>query len=80
MSADVPGPEGDIRTVRETRHLQNSASGKPRFRVTFTDGTVLDTKPDAALNYGVSNPEFRVPCRVIVEDGLLVHLVPMERP
>lgn len=34
-----------------------TASGNPRYTVHFSDGTAANTKPDAALNWGIENPE-----------------------
>lgn len=39
--------------------MQNSRNGNPRWRVTFTDGTVAATEPDAMIAYALNNPEYR---------------------
>lgn len=67
----------DVRTIAHLHRLMNTASGNPRWRVVFTDGTVATTKTDAAVAYGIENPENRGPCRVTLEHGQLVGLEPV---
>lgn len=67
----------DVRTIASLTRLMNSHDGNPRWRVVFTDGTAADTKPDAAINYGIGNPETRGPCVVELERGQLVGLTPV---
>lgn len=67
MAAELPADnEGNglvsdktvVARIVDLARLQNSTDGNPRYRVTTTKG-VFDTKPDAAINYSVPNPEFR---------------------
>ena len=54
-----------IKTIASLERLKLSTNGNPRFRVTFTDGTVAQTQTDASVGYSIENPEFRdVPVRV----------------
>lgn len=54
-----------IKTIASLERLKLSTNGNPRFRVTFTDGTVAQTQTDSSVGYSIENPEFRdVPVRV----------------
>lgn len=46
-------------TITGVAHIQNSADGNPRFRVTLDTGGTYDTEPDAAINHGITNSEYR---------------------
>lgn len=35
--------------------LTNSPNGNPRYRVHLDSGPVRETRPDAAVNYGITN-------------------------
>lgn len=48
-----------VLTIATLERLNVSASGNPRFKVTFTTGESAQTKPDAAINHGIENSEFR---------------------
>lgn len=50
-----------LRNVRvvKTNRLNNSVNGNPRYSVVFDDGSVIETQSDAAVNYGITNPEYR---------------------
>lgn len=45
--------------IASIERLPSSASGNPRYALYLTDGTALKTAPDAAINYGITNPEYR---------------------
>lgn len=47
-----------VRVVSTTR-LNNSVNGNPRYTVVFDDGSVIETQSDSAINYGITNPEYR---------------------
>lgn len=52
-------------TIASLERLPLSVKGNPRFRVTFTDGTVAQTQTDASVGYSIENPEYRrAPVRV----------------
>lgn len=54
-----------VKTIASLERLKLSTNGNPRFRVTFTDGTVSQTQTDSSIAYSIENPEFRdVPVRV----------------
>lgn len=54
-----------VKTIASLERLKLSTNGNPRFRVTFTDGSVAQTQTDASIGYSLENPEFRdVPVRV----------------
>lgn len=48
-----------IKIIDHLERLNNSVNGNPRYRVHFTDGTSALTQSDAAVSYGIGNPEFR---------------------
>jgi hypothetical protein len=53
----------DKRTVTKTiesyERMRSSVNGNPRFRFTFTDGTILDGMSDASWAYAVGNRDMR---------------------
>lgn len=46
-------------TVSGTQRLSNSPNGNPRYLVTVTGGNTYRTAPDSAVNYKITNEEFR---------------------
>ncbi len=44
-----------VKTIASLDRLNNSASGNPRWRVHFTDGTRADTGPDATVGYEIDH-------------------------
>ena len=46
-------------TIDSLERLKLSVNGNPRFRVTFTDGTVAQTQTDSSIAYSLENPEYR---------------------
>lgn len=70
----------DVRTIAALKRLRNSPDGNPRYNVLFTDGTAVATKADAAVAYGIENPELAGPCEVTLEHGQLVKLTPVVQP
>jgi hypothetical protein len=48
-----------IKTIESYKRLRSSVNGNPRFRFTFTDGTILDSMSDAGWAYAVGNPGMR---------------------
>jgi hypothetical protein len=45
-----------IRTISAIKRLRNTASGNPRFAITFTDdGTTLNTANDYAFAYRIDS-------------------------
>lgn len=65
-----------ILTIDTLERLNNSRNGNPRFRVTFTDGTVAQTETDGSVNYVIENKEFRdVPLKVtFTKAGRIKHI------
>lgn len=52
-------------TIASLERMKLSTNGNPRFRVTFTDGTVAQTQTDSSIAYAIENPEYRdVPVKV----------------
>jgi hypothetical protein len=56
-----------VKTIERYERLNSSVNGNPRFRFTFTDGTVLDSMSDAGWCYAVGNPELREGSTVSLE-------------
>jgi hypothetical protein len=52
------------KTITCYERLRSSVNGNPRFRFTFTDGTVLDGMSDAGWAYAVGNRDMREGARV----------------
>lgn len=46
-------------TIAKLERMKNSASGNPRFMVTFTNGTTASTSPDSAFAYEIENSQYR---------------------
>jgi hypothetical protein len=64
-----------ILKIESIRSLRSSQYGNPRYEITFTDGTVAQTKSDASINYSITNPEFQgVTLTVYFERGKIVHV------
>jgi hypothetical protein len=55
------------KTIEHYERLGVSVNGNPRFRFTFTDGTMLDSMSDASYCYAVGNPEMRAGSTVDLE-------------
>lgn len=68
-----------VKTIAELERMNNSANGNPRFLVKFTDGTEASTQVDAAVAYGLENPEFRdVPVTfTVTRAGRIINAVPV---
>jgi hypothetical protein len=47
------------KTILRYDRLRSTSYGNPRFRFTFTDGTVHDSKGNAGWCYAVGNPGMR---------------------
>jgi hypothetical protein len=56
-----------LKTIERFDRLNCSVNGNPRYRVTFTDGAVLDSMSDASWCYAVGNPGMRVGSTVAIE-------------
>lgn len=72
-----------VMTISRVERLSNTQDGNPRFRVVFTDGRAVNTKPDAAVAYKIENSEFlNVPVEVTFTDygtRYVVNVETMER-
>lgn len=69
-----------VKVIDWLERLRNSANGNPRYRIHFTDGTVLATKPDADVSYGLGNPEVNRGVSVLVKTtpaGLVWDVAPV---
>jgi len=68
-----------IKTIQHSSRLRNSTNGNPRYRVTFTDGTVLDSQSDASWCYAFGNPGIRDGSTVeitLTRAGKISHMKP----
>lgn len=53
-----------------------SANGNPRWYVHLSDGTQYYTQPDAAVAYGLDNPEMKGDLMVTIEHGQIIYAEP----
>jgi hypothetical protein len=68
-----------IKRIERIERLRTSHYGNPRFRITFTDGTILTSMSDAAFCYAVGNPGMREGSTVVIEltrAGRISHMGP----
>jgi hypothetical protein len=49
-----------LATIHRIDRLNNSVNGNPRFRLMFADASEAITSSDAAINYEIGNPGYRV--------------------
>lgn len=65
--------------IEKLELLNASRDGNPRWKVTFTDGTVMHTQSNASVNYGIENTEHRnVPLTVTTSRaGRITHIEPV---
>lgn len=56
-----------VRTIESYRRLKSSRMGNPRYEITFTDGSVLETFHNAGFAYEIGNQGMRVGSRVVLE-------------
>ncbi len=45
--------------IAQVDYVSTTANGNPWYRVRLTDGRSALTGKDAAVNYGITNPEYR---------------------
>lgn len=74
MGEKVPESETTAKRIHWMERLDNSASGNPRWRVAFTDGSVMVTEPDADANYGITNYFGADVLVTINQHGRITHL------
>lgn len=48
-----------VKRISQLERLRSSVNGNPRYRIYFTDASMMDTMSDASINYGIKNPEYR---------------------
>jgi hypothetical protein len=70
----------ELRTVARIAslvRLKNTRDGNPQYRVVFTDNTAALTEPDAAVNYEITNSQWRdVDVQVVTRAGHIVRIEP----
>lgn len=49
----------NVKIIEKLKRLNYTINGNPRWLVTFTDGTVLRTKPDSNIAGLIDNSEYR---------------------
>lgn len=66
--------------IASLERLNSSASGNPRFKVTFTNAESAQTKADSDINYKIENSEFRdVPVEFTFNsDGRIIYAEPVK--
>lgn len=71
-----------VAEISGMERLNNSPSGSPRYRLSLVGGATVDTAPDAQINYGIDNPEYRgVPVRFHTDSrGRVIQAQPEPQP
>lgn len=66
-------PQGEVFTgiVRKIKRKSMTHSGNPTYKI-FLDNRTIDTKPDAAINYFISNSMLDKEYVFSLENGLVV--------
>lgn len=59
MGRSVSSTTVEIREIAWIEPFGTSVNSNPRYKVGFTDGSVLFTQWDASCNYEINNPEYR---------------------
>ena len=69
-----------VATIDHLVRLTNSVNGNPRYRIHWTDGRTAVTSPNAGINVGIENSEYRnVPLEVTATPtGLVYGLDPVK--
>ena len=71
-------PEGEVTTgiVRKIKRESMTRSGNPTYKI-FLDNRTIDTKPDAAINYFISDSMLGKEYVFILEYGRIIGLQQM---
>lgn len=66
-----------ITVITRLTRARASANGNPRWYVHLGDGTQYYTKPDAAVAYGLDNPEMKGLLEITIENGQIIYAQPV---
>ena len=71
-------PEGEVTTgiVRKIKRKSMTHSGNPTYKI-ILDNRTIDTKPDAAINYFISDSMLGKECAFVLENGVVIDYRPM---
>ena len=71
-------PEGEVFTgiVRKIKRKSMTRSGNPTYKI-FLDNRTIDTKPDAAVNYFISDSMLDKEYAFVLENGVVIDYRPM---
>ena len=71
-------PQGEvfIGIVRKIKRRSMTHSGNPTYKI-ILDNRTIDTKPDAAVNYFISDSMLDKPFTFTLENGLVIDYRPM---
>ena len=71
-------PEGEVFTgiVRKIKRKSMTRSGNPTYKIVL-DNRTLDTKPDGAVNYFISDSMLDKEYAFVLEGGLVIDYRPM---
>ena len=66
-------PEGEvfIEIIRKIKRKSMTHSGNPTYKI-FLDNRTIDTKPDAAINYFISDSMLDKEYAFVLENGLVI--------
>ena len=70
--------QGEVFTgiVRKIKRKSMTHSGNPTYKI-FLDNRTIDTKPDAAINYFISDSMLGKEYAFVLENGLVIDYRPM---
>ena len=71
-------PEGEVFTgiVRKVKRKSLTHSGNPTYKI-FLDNRTIDTKPDGAINYFISDSMLGKEYVFVLENGVVIDYRPM---
>ena len=74
-------PEGEVFTgiVRKIKRKSMTHSGNPTYKI-FLDNRTIDTKPDAAINYFISDSMLGKEYVFILEYGRIIGFQQVQHP
>ena len=71
-------PQGEVffGIVRKIKRKSMTHSGNPTYKI-ILDNRTIGTKPDAAVNYFISDSMLGKECAFLLENGLVIDYRPM---
>lgn len=64
-----------VKRIASLKRLRNTASGNPRWEVTWTDGSSNESKPDSDLAFSLDSDSLKgVDLRVVIGKGGVIEV------